>query len=50
MARRSWDPVPVLVLAVILLAGLAAWWAFPRVQRALSSQDCVASGHVNCGQ
>ena len=50
MAGRRLDLVPVLVLAVILAAGLAAWWAFPRVQHALSNQDCVASGHVNCGQ
>jgi multidrug resistance efflux pump len=50
MARRQFDIVPMAVLVAILVVGLAAWWAFPRVQRALSNQDCVASGHVNCGQ
>lgn len=46
--RRSWDPLPILVLAVILLLALAGWWAFPLVQHAVSQRDCVASGHDNC--
>ena len=46
--RRSWDPLPILVLAAILLLALVGWWVFPSVQHALSQQDCVASGHDNC--
>jgi antibiotic biosynthesis monooxygenase (ABM) superfamily enzyme len=46
--RRSWDLLPVLVLAAILLLGLLGWWVFPLVQHAVSNQDCVASGHDNC--
>ena len=47
--KRSWDPVPVIVIAVVLLVALAGWWLFPTIERAISNQDCVASGHVNCG-
>lgn len=49
--RRSYpDLVPALVLAAVLLAGLAGWWLFPLALHALSYQDCIASGHVNCGR
>ena len=49
-SRRPRDILPLIVLAAILLAGLAAWWLFPLVHGAISYQDCIASGHVNnCG-
>jgi len=47
--RRPRDVLPILVLAAIVLVALAVWWLFPRVLRAVSYQDCIASGHVNCG-
>ena len=48
MARGPRDLMPVVVLAAIILVALAGWLIFPAVQRAVSNQDCVASGHVNC--
>lgn len=47
--RRPRDLMPVVVLAAIILIALAGWLIFPAVQRSLFNQDCVASGHVNCG-
>ena len=49
MARGPRDLVPVVVLAVLTVIALAGWLIFPAVQRAVSHQDCIASGHVNCG-
>ena len=46
--RQRRDLVPLLVLAAILLVVLAGWWLFPLAQRAISDQDCIASGHDNC--
>ena len=46
--RRSWDLLPALVLAAILLLALVGWWVFPLVHHVVSQQDCVASGHDNC--
>jgi hypothetical protein len=40
--------VPIITLAAIVLLILAGWWLFPRVQAALSFQDCVATGRANC--
>lgn len=48
--RRSWDLLPILVLAAILLLALVGWWVFPAVQRAVLNQDCIAAGHENCGR
>lgn len=46
--RRPPDLLPLLTLLAIVLVLLAGWWLFPRFQRMVSYQDCVASGHVNC--
>ena len=46
--RRPRDLMPLVVLAAIVLVALAGWLIFPAVQRALSNQDCIAAGHVNC--
>ncbi len=41
--------LPALVL-VVLAAGLfAGWLLFPRLLAYMQRQDCVASGHTNCG-
>jgi hypothetical protein len=40
--------MPLAVLAAIILVAVAGWLLFPAVQRTLSHQDCIASGHVNC--
>jgi hypothetical protein len=48
--RRPRDLLPLAVLAAILLLALAGWLLFPLLQHALSYQDCIASGHNNCGQ
>ena len=47
--RRPRDLLPLIVLAVILIVVLAGWLVFPTIQRTISNQDCIASGHVNCG-
>ncbi len=39
---------PVVVLALVAVAGLLAWWGFPAVQGFVSRQDCVATGRTNC--
>ena len=41
--------VPLLVLAGLILLGLAAWQGFPLVQAYIARQDCVALGRTNCG-
>jgi apolipoprotein N-acyltransferase len=40
-------PTLVLVVLVALLAG--GYFLFPRVAAYMSRQDCIATGHVNCG-
>ncbi len=40
--------VPAIVLAVVVLLGLAAWWVFPRAQAWMAFQQCVATGRTNC--
>jgi hypothetical protein len=42
------DLVPVLTLAGLLLLVLLGWWLFPRLQRAIAFQDCVAVGRTDC--
>jgi hypothetical protein len=39
---------PVIVLAVIVLLGLAGWLLFPVFQGFMARQDCVATGRTNC--
>ena len=39
---------PVIVLAVLIVGGLLAWWLFPVVQGFVARQDCVATGRTNC--
>ncbi len=46
-ARRP-DLVPILILAAIVVLILLGVWLFPRLQDALSFQDCVATGRANC--
>lgn len=41
--------VPTLILAGLVLAILAGVWVFPRVSAYMARQDCIGSGHVNCG-
>ena len=42
-----WLPALVLLaLAALLLGG---WLLFPRLSAYMHRQDCIASGHVNCG-
>lgn len=48
--RPPRDIVPLLVLVAILVIALGGWLLFPAVQRELSTQDCIASGHNNCGR
>ncbi|MBV9782750.1 MAG: hypothetical protein JO264_02925 [Acidisphaera sp.] len=43
-----WDIIPLLVLAGLILAGLAGWWLFPTFYRYISNQDCIASGRTDC--
>lgn len=42
--------LPALVLGALVLVILAGVWLFPRVAAYMSRQDCIASGHVNCGE
>ncbi len=37
----------VLVLLIALIAG--GVWLFPRAAAFMNRQDCIATGHVNCG-
>jgi len=45
---RRFDLVPILILAAIVVLILLGVWLFPRLQAALSFQDCVATGRANC--
>ena len=46
-APTNWLPMLVLALLVLSLAG--GVWLFPRVAAYMARQDCIATGHVNCG-
>jgi hypothetical protein len=46
--RGLFDPVGLLVLALVLGLALAGWFFFPAAQRWVANQDCVASGRTNC--
>jgi hypothetical protein len=46
--RGRFDPVGLLVLALVVGLALAAWVVFPVAQRWVANQDCVASGRTNC--
>jgi len=48
--RQRRDLLAPLVLAALLLLALAGWLLFPTLQHAVSYQDCIASGHNNCGR
>ncbi|HTR34914.1 MAG TPA: hypothetical protein VMH80_03360 [Bryobacteraceae bacterium] len=40
--------VPLFVLALVLLVMLVGWLLFPRLQRMIAFQDCVAAGRTDC--
>ena len=42
-----WLPAAVLLALAALLLG--SWLLFPRLAAYMHRQDCIASGHVNCG-
>ncbi len=46
--RGPFDVIGVVTLILLVLLGLAGWWAFPRIQAYISFQDCVATGRANC--
>ena len=48
MSPRRPDLLPILTLVAIVVLILAGVWLFPRLQQALSFQDCVATGRANC--
>ncbi|MDA8248078.1 MAG: hypothetical protein M0Z28_02780 [Rhodospirillales bacterium] len=41
--------LPALVLLALVALGLAGWRLFPLFAAYMERQDCIASGHVNCG-
>jgi len=41
--------LPALVLGVLVLLIAGGVWLFPRVAAYMARQDCIATGHVNCG-
>jgi hypothetical protein len=41
--------LPMLVLALLCLALGGGVLLFPRIAAYMARQDCVASGHTNCG-
>ena len=41
--------LPGLVLLALAAALFSGWMLFPRFLAYMQRQDCVASGHVNCG-
>jgi hypothetical protein len=45
---RGWDVVPMLVLVGLVLLMLLGWWAYPKLQRYMFEQDCIATGRTNC--
>ncbi len=48
MPERRPDLLPILTLVAIVALILVGFWLFPRLQDALSFQDCVATGRANC--
>ncbi len=42
------DLVPLLALFGVVLLLLAGWWLFPRLQRVVAREDCIAAGYTNC--
>jgi hypothetical protein len=44
--RRRQELLPVIGLAVVLAVLVAGYLLFPRLHRALSYQDCIASGRI----
>lgn len=40
--------VPILALALLVGVLLLGYWLFPRLQRFVAYQDCIASFHTNC--
>jgi hypothetical protein len=45
---RGFDVLPVLVLVGIVGLMLLGWWLYPKVQRYMAQQDCIATGRTNC--
>jgi FtsZ-interacting cell division protein ZipA len=48
VSPRRPDVLPILILVAIVGLILVGLWLFPRLQAALSFQDCVATGRANC--
>jgi cytoskeletal protein RodZ len=46
--KRRPDLLPIFTLVAIVVLILVGVWLFPRLQQALSFQDCVATGRANC--
>ena len=44
--RRRPDLVAFVGLALVLAVMLGGYFLFPRLQRAMSYQDCIASGRI----
>jgi len=58
MARGGMDPerrrlaahwLPLAVLLAVAVVGLGGWLLFPRLAAYMQRQDCIATGHLNCG-
>ncbi len=45
---RGWDVLPMLVLVGVVAVMLLGWWLYPKLQRYMSEQDCIATGRTNC--
>jgi hypothetical protein len=45
---RRWDVLPMLVLAGVVALMLLGWWLYPKLQRYMTEQDCIATGRTNC--
>lgn len=43
---NSWLPGLVLALLVVIMVG--AWWGFPYLQSWIARNDCIATGRTNC--
>jgi hypothetical protein len=46
--RTGIDWLPVLVLVAAVAVAVTGWFLFPRLQRYITNQDCVAAGRTDC--
>ncbi len=46
--EKGFDVLPLLVLAGLVVLGLACWWLFPALIHVIKHQDCVGSGRMDC--